>query len=271
MQASYRTTSVVAHAIATLLWAAVAIGYLAPMPATILIGIHGALVLAISLLPMAADLGMVAVMEFGSLAVKWVLIDQVIRRIQGPLRVPELRPIGNREFALGIALCLVVLGCAAAADRILRAVDALSRRSTRQTLYLMVPILVLCIGCVEIDRYALTQTAGPVWIVRQVGWSIWWAIASVICLVAGFAWKARHARLFALALLGATLIKIVAVDLSGAGTGWRILSFIGLGAVLLGTSVLYGKYGERMAEIAGLREEGTERDGADDARDSQAE
>ena len=40
-----------------------------------------------------------------------------------------------------------------------------------------------------------------------------------------------------------TLLKVVLVDLSGAGTGWRILSFIGLGALLLVTSVLYGKFG----------------------------
>jgi uncharacterized membrane protein len=38
------------------------------------------------------------------------------------------------------------------------------------------------------------------------------------------------------------VLKVVLVDLSSAGTGWRILSFIGLGVLLLGTSVLYGKF-----------------------------
>ncbi len=64
-------------------------------------------------------------------------------------------------------------------------------------------------------------------------------------------------RLIGLGLLGLTLAKVVLVDLSGAGTGWRILSFVGLGLLLLGTSVLYGRFGpallgerERVAEGA---------------------
>ncbi|HEX8322468.1 MAG TPA: DUF2339 domain-containing protein, partial [Tepidisphaeraceae bacterium] len=55
----------------------------------------------------------------------------------------------------------------------------------------------------------------------------------------------RPLRFATLGLLGVTLLKLTLVDLAGAGTGWRILSFLGLGVLLLATSVLYGKFRQR--------------------------
>jgi uncharacterized membrane protein len=127
----------------------------------------------------------------------------------------------------------------------LRAVDAESRRSLRGLCGALVPILLIVIGSVEIDRYAATSAGGPEWIVRQVGWSVWWTLVAAGCLVAGFAARSAGYRYAALALLGVTLLKVVVIDLSGAGTGWRILSVVGMGVVLLATSVLYGRFGRR--------------------------
>jgi uncharacterized membrane protein len=110
---------------------------------------------------------------------------------------------------------------------------------------LMVPLLLLFAGSAEIDRYAVQQSAAPAWIVRQAGWSVYWSTLAVVCIVAGFVWSWRPLRLMALGLLAITLLKVVVIDLAGAGTGWRILSFIGLGALLLGTSVLYGKFSKQ--------------------------
>jgi uncharacterized membrane protein len=39
--------------------------------------------------------------------------------------------------------------------------------------------------------------------------------------------------------------KVVFVDMSNVQTGWRILSFMGSGGLLLLTSVLYGKVSKR--------------------------
>ena len=44
-----------------------------------------------------------------------------------------------------------------------------------------------------------------------------------------------------LALFAVTLLKVVTIDMSQVSTGYRILSFVGLGGLLLVTSVLYGK------------------------------
>jgi uncharacterized membrane protein len=41
-------------------------------------------------------------------------------------------------------------------------------------------------------------------------------------------------------------VKVVFVDLSQVGRGYRIISFMVLGLLLLGTSVLYGKLTPRL-------------------------
>ena len=38
-----------------------------------------------------------------------------------------------------------------------------------------------------------------------------------------------------------TLVKVTVLDLSHVRYGYRVLSFLGLGAILLITSVMYGK------------------------------
>ena len=73
------------------------------------------------------------------------------------------------------------------------------------------------------------------------GYSVWWGILALAAVVAGFRWHFAAARYAGLALFGIVLLKVVFLDLAGAGQGWRILSFLALGGLLLATSVLYGK------------------------------
>ena len=44
-----------------------------------------------------------------------------------------------------------------------------------------------------------------------------------------------------LGLFAVTLLKVVLVDMGQVQTGYRVLSFLGLGLLMMGTSVLYGK------------------------------
>jgi uncharacterized membrane protein len=243
----FRAIGMMVHAAAVILWIATAYQLLPPMSATIAIGLLASLLVVASFLPVAADLGAVGVLVFAFAAVKWVLGDQIGDRLAHRPTV-NLSPVMNAEAVLGIALCAILLVCGLATERLARSMRIDARNLLRALLLGLVPVLLVLIGSVEIDRYAIIQTAGPEWIVRQVGWSVWWAGAATAALLVGFARHTRGLRLFALGLLGATLVKVVLVDLSGAGTGWRILSFIGLGGVLLATSVLYGKFGSRMGE-----------------------
>jgi uncharacterized membrane protein len=69
-----------------------------------------------------------------------------------------------------------------------------------------------------------------------------WALYAGALLAIGVATRLRWARLAALGLFTITMAKMLVLDLWTLSTGERVLAFIGLGALLLGCSVLYHKY-----------------------------
>jgi hypothetical protein len=95
--------------------------------------------------------------------------------------------------------------------------------------------ILLIAGSVEIDR----SLADP--FARQVAISIYWAVFGVGAIVAGFRLHIAGLRYAGLALLAIALMKVVLIDLRELAQGYRILSFLGLGGLLLATSVVYGK------------------------------
>ncbi|MEA2735071.1 MAG: hypothetical protein QOE14_1522, partial [Humisphaera sp.] len=107
-------------------------------------------------------------------------------------------------------------------------------------------IMLLWLGSLEIDRAFERSTAimsafADPHIAKQVALSIFWSAFAIGSIVAGFKFRTAGVRYFGLGLFALTLLKIGVVDLQNAETGYRILSFMGLGALLLITSVLYGK------------------------------
>ncbi|HTL29714.1 MAG TPA: DUF2339 domain-containing protein, partial [Tepidisphaeraceae bacterium] len=109
-------------------------------------------------------------------------------------------------------------------------------------------LVMLWTGTLEIDRWATYQWFGNPWFVRQVGFSIFWSIFAIACVGGGFRARVAPLRYFGLTLFAITLLKVVLVDLGQISTGYRVLSFMGLGVLLLGTSVLYGKLSPRLLE-----------------------
>ena len=75
----------------------------------------------------------------------------------------------------------------------------------------------------------------------QVGLSVLWTLYAAAALAWGFLRSAPAARYGALALFGATVVKVFLVDLSAVRTVYRIVSFLILGIVLLLVSLLYQK------------------------------
>jgi uncharacterized membrane protein len=84
------------------------------------------------------------------------------------------------------------------------------------------------------------QGGGVGW-TTQVGLSILWAIYAASALCWGFVRSRASVRYAALALLGITVLKVFLVDLAAVRTVYRVLSFLVLGVVLLGVSLLYQK------------------------------
>jgi uncharacterized membrane protein len=66
-----------------------------------------------------------------------------------------------------------------------------------------------------------------------------WAAYAAVLLAIGIAARLRSARLLAIGIFGVTLIKMVGGDLWSIGPIHRIVSFAGIGALLLACSLLF--------------------------------
>jgi len=152
---------------------------------------------------------------------KFATVDVLV--FAGLMRGPTL-PIVNLQSLSAI----VLVGC------VLWVARKSSRSDVREGLEIIAAIVVLIVGTKEVGRQVLENK-------YQFSLSAFYSVYSIVLILCGFAFRSKPLRLAGLALLGLTLCKIVLIDLSDAGTGWRILSFIALGSILLGTSVVYGK------------------------------
>ncbi len=82
---------------------------------------------------------------------------------------------------------------------------------------------------------------------RMGGISIFWSLFAVSLLLAGMLKNRAALRGIGLVLLGATILKVFFVDLSGLDQLYRIIAFIGLGIVVLVGSFLYFRFSHRFA------------------------
>ena len=76
----------------------------------------------------------------------------------------------------------------------------------------------------------------------QVALSILWAVLGGSAFVAGILRFGAPVRIFGLALLALATVKVFIVDLAALDTSYRVLSFIGLGVLLLVSSYVYQHY-----------------------------
>ncbi len=73
-----------------------------------------------------------------------------------------------------------------------------------------------------------------------------WAIEAIAILIAGFRYELSFVRKIGIGLLLLTIVKVFLFDLAGLETLYRIMSFMVLGAILMGASFLYSKYKDRL-------------------------
>jgi uncharacterized membrane protein len=85
----------------------------------------------------------------------------------------------------------------------------------------------------------LVLTRGLTSDVEQYTYSAVLLIYGVLLLAAGFALRSQPARLASAAVVALTIAKVFLVDMSDLTGIFRALSFIGLGAVLVGIGWLY--------------------------------
>jgi uncharacterized membrane protein len=81
----------------------------------------------------------------------------------------------------------------------------------------------------------------------QVALSIAWVLTGAILFAIGLLRRNDVARRMGLALLALATLKVFVVDLSAVDVAYRVLSFIGIGVVLLGSSFLASRVLDRDA------------------------
>ncbi len=106
-------------------------------------------------------------------------------------------------------------------------------------------LILLAIG-LEIDSYWWTLRWRGDWhllhdyeMYAQFTYSVWFMVYGAILLSVGFWRRSAFLRWQALALLAATIIKVFLFDMSELSQGYRIFSFMGLGALLFAVSFVY--------------------------------
>ncbi len=130
------------------------------------------------------------------------------------------------------ALLALLLSYAAAASR--------RHPAYSNTIAATALILALAYVSLEVRRFyhgpiltGLTSDA------EQYAYSVVWLLFGVILLVAGFALTSLRARLASALVIGLTVLKVFAIDMSVLTGVYRAVSFIGLGLVLVSIGWLY--------------------------------
>ncbi len=85
---------------------------------------------------------------------------------------------------------------------------------------------------------------------RGAGLSVLWALYAFAAMGVGMWGRWASLRIGAIGLFGVTVVKVLLVDLEQLDAGYRILSFVVLGGVLLLASFLHAKYRRRSAPAA---------------------
>lgn len=103
-------------------------------------------------------------------------------------------------------------------------------------------VLYISFEFMQLIKYLSTGEVSYIpWQITQVGISIIWALYACGTLAVGFTKSLKPLRLFGLCLLLIAIAKLTLIDLFSLGTGYRVVGFTVLGALLTGASFLYQK------------------------------
>ena len=191
-------------------------------------------------------------LDAGALGLLLLGAIQLIEALVLPMPVGTWPLVNVRAFA-----ALVVVGALAwLAARRRATQDYPEHASTRHALILGAHILAIGWMSSEIalvfgERAYASSAAGlPAGVARaelaqQVALSVAWALYAVGLVAAGFRRAYAPARYLAIALFGLTILKVLTKDIAELDRVYRMLSVLGLGALLVAASYLY----QRMAAL----------------------
>jgi len=189
-------------------------------------------------------------------AVAWLSIGTLVFRLtDGPGLTAVVM---NPQFIIGAALGIMLM-VMALLDRG-RALTAVAGRLREGgTMPRVAPIAItlvaligLWLGSLEIDRYFAPDwpdAAANARMARQTAWSIYWGVYGIMLIAAGFIRNIPLSRYAGIALLAITLVKVGLIDTSQLTGIYRPMSLIGLGLLLVATSIAYAKLSPKILAL----------------------
>jgi uncharacterized membrane protein len=154
------------------------------------------------------------------------------------------QPRGMAFVLMAAVMALIIAGYARAAPR-----ATPEREHVGTVLAIVVHVVVLACFTLEAEDFWASRAQAwfpneelHAWYARHATLSVGYALYALVLLAGGIRRRSRLLRVLALVILGGTLAKVMLLDLSRLEAIWRILSFVGLGLLLLAASLLYHKY-----------------------------
>jgi len=178
----------------------------------------------------------------------WLTADTIAFRMLEP--AAQCIAFANVQFMIG----LLVVGLLAAAIRFMeqsRAAGAKRDQFESQALATglsCIAAIGLWAVSLEIDRFFTPRPGGFEYaaMARQMLLSIFWGCYGIGLVAVGFAKRVAVCRYAGLGMLSLTLGKVLIVDMSNVQNIYRVLSLLGVGLLLVGTSVAYSKLSSRL-------------------------
>ena len=151
-----------------------------------------------------------------------------------PVAAPLVTPASAALLAVGVGLAVIAWW--ASADRRIRQVRLAGGVGVG-----VAGVYLVSIGVVDVFA---RQIGGPIAVEElakqaQVGISVLWAIMGGGAFVVALVRPMAEPRRFGLALLGVATAKVFLFDLAALDVAYRVLSFVGLGVLLLASAYLY--------------------------------
>lgn len=164
--------------------------------------------------------------------VKWSVFDAILPVALrfGSLRPGVSWPVLNLPAAAGVVSVLVLL------------LAARTDRNQRFSVSWEALILIAALVWLSVEALRGVEAIGPlerVAVIKHATLSVLWAVVGVAGVAIGLVRRYPAVRRAALALLAFTLLKIVAIDMAEVEAVWRVLTFMVVGALLIGVSFLY--------------------------------
>jgi uncharacterized membrane protein len=180
-------------------------------------------------------------------ALTWLTFDTIVWRVTSGIVLAT--PVANLQFAVGI-VAIALLAAAVLAMRQKRPGDAASDVSAK-AVGVALALITACglwLGSLEIDRFCATESIRFVdaGMARQTALSVYWGVYGIALVGVGFARRRAWLRYTGLSLLAVTLGKVVVIDMAKVESLYRVLSFLAVGLLFIGTSVAYAKLASRL-------------------------